>query len=137
VSQPGEARTTDKIVGDLLDAPSAAAEIVARGQEAWDNDRLLRLAAEAVINRIGDAAGRLPDRVRAAMPDVPWDDIRANRVLVARIYHRIDPAIPWATISQDVPQLAVEVERWPALELARDAERGKGVERDTGLDIGF
>ena len=137
MSQPGEARTTDKVVGDLLDAASAAAEIVARGQEAWERDRILRLAAEAVINRIGDAAGKLPDEVRAAMPGVPWDDIRANRVLVAHIYHRIDPTILWATLSQDVPRLAAEVERWHHLELAREADRAKRVERDTGLDIGF
>jgi uncharacterized protein with HEPN domain len=137
VSQPGEARTTDKVVGDLLDAASAAAEIVARGPEAWDNDRLVRLAAEAVINRIGDAAGKLSDEVRAAMPGVPWDDIRANRALVAHIYHRIDPQVLWATLAQDVPQLAAEVERWRALELAREADRGKRVERDTGLAIDF
>ena len=115
MSQPGEARSTDKTIGDLLDAAGAAAEIVARGEEAWNNDRLLRLAAEAVINRIGGAAAKLPDDVRAAMPEVPWDDIRANRVLVAHIYHRIDPRLLWATLSQDVPQLAAELERWRAL----------------------
>lgn len=122
MSQPGQARTTDKVVRDLLDAAGAAAEIVARGQEAWDNDRLMRLAAEAVIDRIGDAAGKLPAEVRAAMPGVPWDDVRANRVLVAHIYHRIDPKILWATLVQDVPQLAAEVEQWRARELAREVD---------------
>jgi hypothetical protein len=34
VSQPGETRTVDKIIGDLLDAAAAAAEIIARGEEA-------------------------------------------------------------------------------------------------------
>jgi uncharacterized protein with HEPN domain len=80
-------RAADKIVGDLLDAADAAAEIVARGKDAWQRDRLLRLAGEAVISRIGDAAAKLPDDVRAAIPSVPWEDIRANRVLVAHIYH--------------------------------------------------
>jgi uncharacterized protein with HEPN domain len=96
---------------------------------------ILRLAAEAVVNRLGDAAGKLPDEVRSAMPAVPWDEIRANRVLVAHICHRIDPEILWAT-TQDVPRLAVGVERWRSLELPRQAERGKGIGRDTGLDIG-
>lgn len=137
MTEPGAPRPIEKVVGDLLDAASAAADIVARGREAWDADRILRLAAEAVINRIGDAAGKLPDEVRSAMPEVPWDDIRANRILVAHIYHRIDPEILRATLSQDVPRLAAELERWLALDLAREAERGKRVERDTGLDIGF
>lgn len=90
MSEPNQPRAVDKIIGDLLDAATAAAEIVARGQDAWEHDRLLRLAGEAVINRVGDAAGRLPDDVRANMPSVPWDDIRANRIFVAHIYHRID-----------------------------------------------
>jgi uncharacterized protein with HEPN domain len=137
VTEPPAPRPIEKVVGDLLDAAGAAAEIVARGEYAWDRDRILRLAAEAIINRIGDAAGKLPDEVRAAMPDVPWDDIRANRILVAHIYHRIDPQILWATLSQDVPQLAAEIERWRALELARQAGRDKTVERDTGLDMDF
>jgi uncharacterized protein with HEPN domain len=123
VSQRGEPRAIDKVVGDLLDAAGAAAEIVARGEQAWADDRLLRLAAEAVINRIGDAAGKLPDEVRSAMPSVPWEDIRANRILVAHIYHRIDPNILWATLSQDVPLLASELERWRAF--GRPGEPGQ------------
>jgi uncharacterized protein with HEPN domain len=137
VSQPGGARPIDKIVGDILDAATAAAEIVARGREAWNADRLLRLAAEAVISRIGDAAGKLPEEVRSAMPTVAWDAIRDNRILVAHIYHRIDPDIMWATLSKDVPRLAAELERWRELGPSRDVGTDKGIERDTGLEIGF
>ena len=80
MSQPNARRGIDKTVADLLDAAAAAAEIVARGRDAWDDDRLLRLAGEAVISRIGDAASKLPDSVQASMPSVPWVEIRANRV---------------------------------------------------------
>lgn len=109
---PQAGRSTDKLTEDLLDAATAGAEIVARGKPAWDEDRVLRLAAEAVINRIGDAAGKLPEEVRAAMPTVPWDDIRANRVLVAHVYHRIDPEVLWATITRDLPAPSKELQRW-------------------------
>jgi uncharacterized protein with HEPN domain len=112
VSRPDQPPAADKIVGDLLDAADAAAEIVARGKGAWQQDRLLRLAGEAVISRIGDAAAKLPEQVQAAMPAVPWDDIRANRVLVAHIYHRIDYEISWETLARDVPRLASEIEAW-------------------------
>jgi hypothetical protein len=40
-------------------------------------------------------------------------------------------------LSQDMSRLAAEVERGRDLDLAREAERAKRVERDTGLDIGF
>ena len=112
MSRPDQSRGADKIVGDLLDAADAAAEIVARGKDAWQQDRLLRLAGEAVISRIGDAAAKLPEQVQAAMPTVPWDDIRANRVLVAHIYHRIDYEILWETLARDVPGLASDIEAW-------------------------
>lgn len=112
MSRPDQSRGADKIVGDLLDAADAAAEIVARGKDAWQQDRLLRLAGEAVISRIGDAAAKLPEQVQAAMPTVPWDDIRANRVLVAHIYHRIDYEILWETLARDVPGLASVIEAW-------------------------
>lgn len=61
----------DKTVADLLDAATTTAEIVARGREAWDDDRLLRLAREAAMSRIGDAASKLPDNLQASMPSDP------------------------------------------------------------------
>jgi uncharacterized protein with HEPN domain len=133
VSHAGDSRTVEKIIADILDAASASAEIVSRGKDAWNEDRILRLAGEAVINRIGDAANKLPEDVRTAIPGVPWDDIRANRVLVAHIYHRIDYDILRATLAHDVPRLAAELERWRDRELEREA----GVERDTGPSLGF
>ena len=117
-SQP---RATAKIIGDLLDAANAAAEIVARGKDAWDHDRLLRLAGEAAISRIGDAAAKLPDDIKTAIPSVPWDHIRANRVLVAHVYHRIDYEILWATLARDVPSVAADVETWQSAEMTHPA----------------
>ena len=117
MSGQDQLRAAGKIIGDLLDAADAAAEIVARGKDAWQQDRLLRLAGEAVISRIGDAAAKLPEQVQAAMPAVPWDDIRANRVLVAHIYHRIDYEILWETLARDVPSLAAEIRAWRSAQL--------------------
>jgi len=133
VSNRGDSRTVEKIIADILDAASASAEIVSRGKDARSEDRILRLAGEAVINRIGDAANNLPEDVRAAIPGVPWDDIRANRVLVAHIYHRIDYDILRATLAHDVPRLAAELERWRDHELGR----GAGAERETGRGLGL
>ncbi len=73
MSQPNDRRGVDKTVADLLDAAAAAVEIVARGRDAWDEDRLLRLAGEAAIGRIGDAASKLPDNVQASIPSAPWE----------------------------------------------------------------
>ncbi|WP_298343574.1 HepT-like ribonuclease domain-containing protein [Ferrimicrobium sp.] len=112
MTHPADQRSVEKTIDDLLDASSAADEIVNRGIDAWNSDRLLRLAGEAVINRIGDAANKLPEEVRNAIPEVPSDEIRSNRILVAHIYHRIDYQILWETLVHDVPPLAQALTQW-------------------------
>jgi uncharacterized protein with HEPN domain len=107
-----QARSLDPVLADIEEAGEAAREIVGRGKEAWERDFLLKLAGEAVIGRIGDAANRLPDRVKTAVPDVSWDDIRDIRILVDHIYHRIDYEALWTTLERDVPHLLEQLRRW-------------------------
>jgi len=71
------------------------------------------------------------------MPSVPWDEIRANRVLVAHIYHRIDYGILWETLRRDVPRLATELGNWQQQERSPGQDREQSVERDSVPDIGF
>ncbi len=108
----GKPRPLDAVLADIEEAAEAARELVGRGKDAWDGDRLLRLAGEAVIGRIADAANRLPDEVKQAVPDVPWDDIRDIRILVDHIYHRVDYEALWETLAEDVPILLRRVRRW-------------------------
>ena len=107
-----EPRPVDAVLADIEDAAGAAREIVARGKAAWNADRLLRLAGEAVIGRIADAAGRLPDHVKRAMPGVPWDDIRDIRIIVDHVYHRIDHEALRKTLEEDVPLLLEHLQAW-------------------------
>jgi len=107
-----EPRRIDAVLDDIEDAADAAAQIIGRGREAWEEDRLLRLAGEAVVGRIADAADRLPESVKAALPDVPWDDIRDIRILLGHIYHRIDYDALWQTLAQDVPHLRKRLGDW-------------------------
>lgn len=102
-------RRIEAVLADIDDAAAAAADLVARGRSAWDTDRMLRLAGEVIIGRIADAAGRLPDSVKSAVTDVPWDDIRDIRILVDHIYHRIDYSILWRTLAEDVPRLHAQL----------------------------
>ena len=104
----------DDTLDDIEDVAEAAEDLVGRGRDAWDEDRLLRLAGEAVIGRIADASNRLPDDVKAAVPDVPWDDIRDIRILVDHIYHRVDYDSLWQTLATDVPDLLSHLRRWRA-----------------------
>lgn len=107
-----KSRPLDAILADIEEAAEAAQDLIGRGRDAWDGDRLLRLAGEAVIGRIADAANRLPEEVKQAVPDVPWDDIRDIRILVDHIYHRVDYDALWKTLAEDVPRLLQRLRQW-------------------------
>jgi uncharacterized protein with HEPN domain len=65
-----------------------------------------------VIGRIADAANRLSDDVKDAVPEIAWDDIRDIRILVDHIYHRVDYDALWETLSTDVPELIERLRIW-------------------------
>jgi len=51
-------------------------EPATRGRQAFDDDPVARLAAEAAVTRIGEAARHLSDEITALAPDVLWAQIR-------------------------------------------------------------
>ena len=65
-----------------------------------------------MIGRMADAANRLPDEIKSAVPEIPWDDIRDIRILVDHIYHRVDYDALWETLSTDVPDLLEVLGSW-------------------------
>ena len=108
-------RSGEKILADLLDSADASAELVARGRAAFDEDRLLRLAGEAVVGRIGEAARKLLAEFGEELPpDIPWSDVVGARIIVDHAYHRVDYDVIWSTLEQDVPALAASLASWAA-----------------------
>ena len=81
---------------------------------------------EAAINRIGDASMKLPDSVRASIPEVPCEDIRANRVLVTHVHHRIDPEVlPESTVAKTLLALATPRSIQPQTRIGRSVPTGR------------
>ena len=85
---------------------TTAAELVPRGRAAYDADPALRLAFEALSNRVGDLAKRLialdPERFNAPL----WSAAARNRDVVAHHYHRIDYELFWQTVAHDFAELS-------------------------------
>ena len=101
-------RSGEKVLADLLDSADAGAELVARGRAAFDQDRLLRLAGEAVIGRIGEAARKLLAELGEDLPqDIPWSDVLGARIVVDHAYHRVDYDVIWSTLERGTPLQAV------------------------------
>lgn len=102
---------------DIADFCSLAADLVSRGRAAYDGDRMLQLAAEAVITRIGEAVGRLDPPFVSSHPEVPFRQAKGMRNLVSREYRRTDPEIVWSTLVDDIPPFCAQVNgillAWP------------------------
>ncbi len=96
-----------RAVADLLRFAEEAAELAARGRDAFESDRMLQLAGLAIIIRIGEAAGRVPPEVRAQHPQVAWRQIVGMRNRIVHDYDVVDYALVWEVIERHVPEMRV------------------------------
>jgi len=105
---------TARTLEDFLEFTDAAARLVARGKADYDNDEMLRLAAEALLHKIGEVVSRL-DRDDPALiaehPEVSWRPMKGMRNLVAHGCGAADPEIVWTTLEQNLPQEASQNRR--------------------------
>lgn len=94
---------------DILDFASDAADLVARGHETYDADRMLQLAGEAITSRIGEATSRLPAALIDAHPEIPFRAAKGMRNIVSHDYDRVDADVVWVALESDVPRFAASV----------------------------
>lgn len=88
-----------------------ATVVVAEGRARFFSSRALQLAAEALLQKLGEAANRLPEEFRDDHPTVPWRAIRGMRNVVAHEYHAVDYEIVWETAAGDLPAVVAEARR--------------------------
>ena len=61
---------------------------------------------------IGEAAKRLPDGIRALMPDIEWGKTTGLRNLVAHAYFGISDEILWDVVQNKIPPMKTAVDRF-------------------------
>jgi uncharacterized protein with HEPN domain len=79
-------------------------------QAAFIADSLTFDAALRNLELIGEAATRVPDRIRAAHPEIPWRQIIATRNRLIHAYLGIDNDTLWSIIRDDIPELKTALE---------------------------
>lgn len=94
---------------DIVDFTEQAERLVARGRKEYDSEEFLRLAAEAVIHRIGEAISRLPDELIEDHPDVAWRPMRGTRNIVSHNYNAINHDVLWRGLSENLPADAARI----------------------------
>jgi uncharacterized protein with HEPN domain len=97
------------ILNDLIRFTDTASRLVARGKNVYDSDEAVRLAAEAILHKIGEAVARLPDEFVAAHPDVAWRSMKATRNIVAHKYEQVDYEIIWNALAHRLPAEAERI----------------------------
>lgn len=90
----------------MLDSSESIVEFVEDITESeFRSDRRTRGAVRLEIVIIAEAAGRLPDEVRAQLGDIPWHDVRGMRNRIVHEYDKVDDEEVWRTATTDIPVL--------------------------------
>ena len=99
-------------VEDILEAVTEVQSFIADMTfEQFRADRRTFKAVEADLVIIGEAAGRVPEEVRSAHPEVPWQLMRSMRNRIVHVYFNVDPVMLWDTVQQDLPKLVEPLQK--------------------------
>lgn len=94
---------------DFRGFAAQAARLVTRGRDTFDGDEMLRLAADAVIIKLGACVARMDQRFVADHPDLALRLVKDMRNLVAHQYDAVRPSIVWNTLVRDLPVIDAEI----------------------------
>ncbi len=94
------------LLDDLDDTLWSAAALVDRGRAAFDDDIAIRLAFEALSNRVGEIAKRLVQLSPDLFAEPMWSLAARNRDKLVHHYQLIDHEVLWSTVARSFPELA-------------------------------
>lgn len=69
------------------------------------DDRMFQLALTRLVEIVGEAANRVSEEGRSALPAVPWPMITGMRHRIVHGYDFVDYEILWKTTTEDLPPL--------------------------------
>ncbi len=101
--------TPDERISAALDGLESsldlAADLVARGREAFDKDPAVALAFEALSSRIGEMSKRLVSLDPVRFSDDIWSLAARNRDFVIHHYNKVDRDVLWNSATTSFPDL--------------------------------
>ena len=99
-------------IRDML-AYAHKAERLSRGRVRadLDSDELFTLGMLRAVEVIGEAASRVSEQTRKRYPQIPWPQIAGMRNRLVHGYDKVDFEILWKTLTQELGQLIVELEK--------------------------
>ncbi len=94
--------------------------LAGKTQEDYAADDFLRLAIERLLEIICEASRHIPECVKKSETSIPWQKIVDFGNRLRHAYHRVDAAIVWSIVQNDLPPLKAFVER-----VIREEEDGR------------
>jgi uncharacterized protein with HEPN domain len=89
------------------------ARAMAEGVDArtFQQDRKLQLALTYAVQIIGEAAGRVSEAGRVALPELPWEQMRGMRHRLVHDYGRVKYEVVWDVVQNDLPNVIAALEK--------------------------
>jgi uncharacterized protein with HEPN domain len=97
-------RKVRQTLEDLKEFATIANDLVTRGYDGFMSDRVLQVAGEAIITRVGEAANRLPEAFQQDFPEIPWRQIIDMRNRLVHHYEVTDPDQVWTALEESLPE---------------------------------
>lgn len=94
-----------RILHMLEAAETAIRFVTGRQREDLDSDQMLQFALVRAVEIIGEAAARVAEPSRAALPQVPWSLIVSVRNRLVHAYYDINHDVLWKTVMEELPDL--------------------------------
>jgi uncharacterized protein with HEPN domain len=70
----------------------------------------LRFIVERALEIISEATRRLPDKLKATRPEIPWRSVAGIGNVLRHEYHAISEKVIWDVVQGDLPALKAAVE---------------------------
>ncbi len=80
-------------------------------KDKFDQNEELRFALVHMLQIIGEAARNISIEMRRKHNNIPWEEIIGMRHRIVHDYINIKYEIVWQVIVQDIPKLALELEK--------------------------
>jgi uncharacterized protein with HEPN domain len=75
-------------------------------------DEKTSYAVVRALEIIGEAARKIPEEVRASIPELQWREISAMRNKLTHEYFGINMKVVWRTVREDLPPLIDELNKF-------------------------
>lgn len=99
-------RTHEDYLQDMLDNAEKALDFVGSMElDQFFEDEKTSYAVVRALEIIGEAARKIPEDVRANIPELQWREISGMRNKLTHEYFGVNMKVVWRTVREDLPPL--------------------------------